>query len=146
MNNRQLLQNLYERLQRDQIFLRCMLSTAITTSLRDLVDSYLRETMNMESEAANIAASRCWMIQDLQTVAKIFSCTIAKLRAAKARCDLDIASIIILHNTKNMIQTLTALHHTAAGDLRVHGLYQRYVDCQTAAIRLLKICFQQRTY
>lgn len=145
MNNRHLLQNLYERLQRDQIFLRIVLSATITTSLRDLVNSQFNTAMRLESEAANIAASRCWMIYDLQSDAKFFSYTIAKLNMIKARCDPDIASIIMLYNTKKTIQTLTDLRHTAAADLRVHSLCQRYIDCQTAAIQLLRIYCQSRT-
>ena len=146
MNNRQLLQNLYERLQRDQIFLNSVLSTAITTSLSDLVNSHLKATMHIESETTNIAASRCWIIDDLRTDAKFFSSTITKLRIGKARCDVDIVSSIILQNTKNTIQTLTDLHRTTTLDPRIHGLCQRYMDCQTAAIQMLKIYYQPHTY
>ena len=99
----------------------------------------------MESEAANIAACRCWTIADLRADARLCTRAVTRFYLAKAHSDLEVASLVILRSTKNMIRALTERHNGTAADSRVNALVQRYVDCQTATVRLLKLFYQPRT-
>lgn len=138
LSNRKMLNNMMIQLQRDQIYLHAILSGVMTESLRELVTYYLKECMSMEADAANIASSRCWVIHDLQADTKLTISTITKLRVSRLHCDLDIASDIIIQNTKSMIQALVKRHHTSVTDMRIHTLFQRYVDCQIDMVQWLK--------
>ena len=133
-----MLQNMIERLQLDQIILQNKLSDIMTAPLRELINAQLKECVNMEAEASNIAASRCWTDHDLPLSAKLLACTAAKFRHFNHQNDSAIASALIQHHTKNMIQALTDQHRITIPDKRILSCSQQYLDCQAAIIHQMQ--------
>ena len=138
MNNKQMLQSILGLLQWDQCFLRRILSTAMTPTLRDVLEGLLAECKGMESDAASIAASRDWIPEGLQPGQLLLYTVIYKISLFRLRDDSRLAAAVIQHSTKTMIRLLTVRHRMTASDSRVLNLSQRYLDCQTAALHKLQ--------
>lgn len=138
MNSRELLNSILERSQHAQAIFHSMLSAAMTPSLRASVETQLKEFESIEAEAFSIAASRGWMLNDLQPTTRAMISAITRLRLLRQQDDSSLASAMIQSSMKGIIQGMTDQRRITVSDPRISNLLQKQLDCQSANIQKMQ--------
>jgi hypothetical protein len=139
MTNKELLSSLLKAARSGQIEIRSILDTTMEPSLRAVLVSQLQEYDAIETEALTIALQRGWEMPDLYPGVRFLKDRAARFRVKNRSTDSTIADIMILHNTKSMIDGIKKLHQLHEKDSPIQILSQKLLDCENANIRRLQM-------
>ena len=103
-------------------------------SLRNILESQLREYDTIESEAHAIAALRGWELSEADPMKRLLSNIKTKYTLSRGNPDTKIANMVIGRSRKEIIIGLQ--HHQNFGnrDLHISILSQKLLDCESATI------------
>lgn len=136
--NQQVLSALLKTIQLGQIQIRSILDTSLGSGLRSTLEKQLREYNSMETEACTLALQRGWELPELDPGVRFLKDRITRMKLNGRSTDSRIADILILENTKGMIQGLKQLHQLGEQDPQIRILSQKLLDCETAHIRQMQ--------
>lgn len=136
--NQQVLSALLKTIQLGQIQIRSILDTSLGSGLRSTLEKQLREYNSMETEACTLALQRGWELPELDPGVRFLKDRITRMKLNGRSTDSRIADILILGNTKGMIQGLKQLHQLGEQDPQIRILSQKLLDCETAHIRQMQ--------
>ena len=125
-------------IQMGQVEIRSMLDTTLGSSLRNTLETQLREYDSIETEAYTIALQRGWDLPELDFGRRILKDRITRMKINGRNTDSSIADILIRGNTKGMIRGLKNLHQFEGQDHQIRTLSQKLLDCETAHIRQMQ--------
>lgn len=136
--NQQVLSALLKTIQLGQVQIRSILDTSLGSGLRSTLEKQLREYNSMETEACTLALQRGWELPELDPGVRFLKDRITRMKLNGRSTDSRIADILILENTKGMIQGLKQLHQLGEQDPQIRILSQKLLDCETAHIRQMQ--------
>ena len=136
--NQQVLSALLKTIQLGQIQIRSILDTSLGSGLRSTLEKQLREYNSMETEAYTLALQRGWELPELDPGVRFLKDRITRMKLNGRSTDSRIADILILGNTKGMIQGFKQLHQLGEQDPQIRILSQKLLDCETAHIRQMQ--------
>ena len=136
--NQQVLSALLKTIQLGQIQIRSILDTSLGSGLRSTLEKQLREYNSMETEACTLALQRGWELPELDPGVRFLKDRITRMKLNGRSTDSRIADILILGNTKGMIQGFKQLHQLGEQDPQIRILSQKLLDCETAHIRQMQ--------
>lgn len=136
--NQQVLSALLKTIQLGQVQIRSILDTSLGSGLRSTLEKQLREYNSMETEACTLALQRGWELPELDPGVRFLKDRITRMKLNGRSTDSRIADILILGNTKGMIQGLKQLHQLGEQDPQIRILSQKLLDCETAHIRQMQ--------
>lgn len=136
--NQQFLCAMLKTIQMGQVEIRSMLDTTLGSSLRNTLETQLREYDSIETEAYTIALQRGWDLPELDFGRRILKDRITRMKINGRNTDSSIADILIRGNTKGMIRGLKNLHQFEGQDHQIRTLSQKLLDCETAHIRQMQ--------
>lgn len=136
--NQQVLSALLKTIQLGQVQIRSILDTSLGSGLRSTLEKQLREYNSMETEACTLALQRGWELPELDPGVRFLKDRITRMKLNGRSTDSRIADILILENTKGMIQGLKQLHQLGEQDPQIQILSQKLLDCETAHIRQMQ--------
>ena len=136
--NQQVLSALLKTIQLGQTQIRSILDTSLGSGLRSTLEKQLREYNSMETEACTLALQRGWELPELDPGVRFLKDRITRMKLNGRSTDSRIADILILGNTKGMIQGLKQLHQLGEQDPQIRILSQKLLDCETAHIRQMQ--------
>ena len=136
--NQQVLSALLKTIQLGQVQIRSILDTSLGSGLRSTLEKQLREYKSMETEACTLALQRGWELPELDPGVRFLKDRITRMKLNGRSTDSRIADILILGNTKGMIQGLKQLHQLGEQDPQIRILSQKLLDCETAHIRQMQ--------
>ena len=136
--NQQFLSALLKTIQIGQVEIRSVLDTSLGSGLRSALEVQLREYDSIETEAHTIALQRGWELPELDPGRRFLKDRLTRMKLNGRNTDSRIADILILGNTKGMIQGLRSLHQFDGQDHQIRILSQKLLDCETAHIRQMQ--------
>ena len=136
--NQQFLSLLLKTTQLGQAEIRSVLDTCMRSSLRNTLESQLREYDSIETEAYTIALQRGWDLPELDPGRRFLKDRLTRMKLSGRNNDSRIADILIQGNTRGMIQGLKNLHQLEGQDHQIRVLSQKLLDCETANIRQMQ--------
>jgi hypothetical protein len=138
-SDRQLLCSILKTTQMVQIAIRHALKIYLKPGLKKVLKEQLREYDAIESEAHAIASERGWDLKEVRPGRQLMVGIRTRTKLSHSNSDSKIAGMMIQENTRHMITGLKDLHQYPQQDHRVISLFQRLLDCKTAAIRQLQV-------
>ena len=138
LSSKELLFSILKTTQMGQVGIRSVLDTSMRPSLRRALETQLREYDNIESEACAIASQRGWELQELDPAKRFLADRMTRIKLTRGNCDSKIADMMILGNTKGMIQGLKNLHQYPHQDDRISTISQKLLDCEISNIRQMQ--------
>lgn len=136
--NRQILCAMVKTIQIGQVEIRSFLDLSMHANMRSILQSQLQEYHSMETEAYTIAMQRGWELSELEPAKRFLIDKITRTKLNGRNTDSKIADMLILENTKAMIQGLKNLHQLDGPDHQLQILSQKLLDCETAHIRQMQ--------
>lgn len=136
--NQQFLSAILKTIQTGQVEIRSLLDTSLGSSLRNTLESQLREYDSIETEAYTIALQRGWDLPELDPSRRFLMDRFTRMKLNGRNTDSRVADILIQGNTKGMIQGLRNLHQMQTQDHQIRILSQKLLDCETAHIRQMQ--------
>lgn len=136
--SKQFLSAMLKTIQTGQVEIRSVLDISLGSSLRSTLETQLREYDSMETEAHTIALQRGWELPELDPGKRFFLDRVTRMKLNSTHPDSRIADLLILANTKGMIQGLRQLHRSEIQDQQIRILFQKLLDCETAHIRQMQ--------
>ena len=136
--NQKFLSALLKTIQIGQVEIRSVLDTSLGSGLRSALEVQLREYDSIETEAHTIALQRGWELPELDPGRRFLKDRLTRMKLNGRNTDSRIADILILGNTKGMIQGLRSLHQFDGQDHQIRILSQKLLDCETAHIRQMQ--------
>ena len=136
--SKQILSAMLKTIQMGQVDIRSVLDTSLGSSLRSTLQTQLREYDSMEAEAYTIALQRGWELPELDPGKRFLRDRFTRMKLTGPDTDSRIADLLILGNTKGMIQGLRQLHQSENRDQQIRILSQKLLDCETAHIRQMQ--------
>ena len=124
--------------QMGQIGIRSVLDSNMRPTLRNALESQLREYDSIETEAHCIASSRGWQVPELDPMVRTMADMMTRMRLTGGNTDSKIAGMMIQGNTRGMIKGLKDLHQFNRQDQPLRALSQKLLDCETANIRQMQ--------
>ena len=137
--NQKILATLLKTIQLGQTQIRSVLDTSMRSSLRNTLEHQLKEYDSIETEVYTIALQRGWELPELDPAKRFLRDRFNRLKLNSDNTDSRIADMLILGNTKGMIQGLKHLHTLEEQDHQIRILSQKLIDCETAHIRQMQI-------
>lgn len=137
-NGKDILSSILQTTQMGQIGIRSALNYSMKSSLRQALQSQLREYDCIEREAQQLAHSRGWQLRDLQPSVKHMSNMAAKARLSHGNTDSKIAAMMILGNTRGMILGCKNRNQYGGIDSQIQVLSGKLLDCEEANIRQMQ--------
>ena len=137
--NQKALATLLKTIQLGQTRIRSVLDTSMRSSLRSTLEKQLREYDSIETEVYTIALQRGWELPELDPAKRFLQDRVNRFKLNSGHTDSRIADILILGNTKGMIQGLRHMHALADQEHQIRILSQKLIDCETAHIRQMQI-------
>ena len=133
-SSKEMLSFILKTTQTGQIGIRSILSCTMRPSLRNILESQLREYDTIESEAHAIAALRGWELSEADPMKRLLSNIKTKYTLSRGNPDTKIANMVIKRSRKEIIIGLQ--HHQNFGnrDLHISTLSQKLLDCESATI------------
>ena len=138
--NQQLLSSMLKTIQSSQVEIRSVLDTTLGSSLRNTLETQLKEYDSIETEAYTLALQRGWELPELDLGRRFLKDRMIRMKLNGHSTDSRIADLLIQGNTKGMIQGLRNLHQFEGQDQPIQTLSQKLLDCETAHIRQMQ-CF-----
>ena len=136
--NKQFLSALLKTAQIGQVEIRSLLDTAIGSSLRQTLEKQLQEYDSIETEAHTIALQRGWEFPELDPGIRFLKDRLTRMKLNGRNTDSRIADMMILENTRGMIQGFKNLHLLDGQDHQIRILCQKLLDCETAHIQQMQ--------
>ncbi len=133
--SQEVLSSILKTTQMGQIGIRSVLDTSMQPTLREALESQLREYDSIETEAHTIATQRGWEPEELDPAVRFLADRMTRMKLTGRNSDSRIAAMMIQGNTRGMIKGLKNLHRMTAKDQRVETLSQKLLDCENANIR-----------
>ena len=133
--SQEVLSSILKTTQMGQIGIRSVLDTSMQPTLREALESQLREYDSIETEAHTIATQRGWEPEELDPAVRFLADRMTRIKLTGRNSDSRIAAMMIQGNTRGMIKGLKNLHRMTAKDQRVETLSQKLLDCENANIR-----------
>lgn len=133
--SQEVLSSILKTTQMGQIGIRSVLDTSMQPTLREALESQLREYDSIETEAHSIATQRGWEPEELDPAVRFLADRMTRMKLTGRNSDSRIAAMMIQGNTRGMIKGLKNLHRMTAKDQRVETLSQKLLDCENANIR-----------
>ena len=136
--NQQLLSSMLKTIQSSQVEIRSVLDTTLGSSLRNTLETQLKEYDSIETEAYTLALQRGWELPELDLGRRFLKDRMIRMKLNGHSTDSRIADLLIQGNTKGMIQGLRNLHQFEGQDQPIRTLSQKLLDCETAHIRQMQ--------
>ena len=136
--SKELLSSILKTTQMGQVGIRSVLDSNMRPTLRNALESQLREYDSIETEAHCIASSRGWQVPELDPMVRTMADMMTRMRLTGGNTDSKIAGMMIQGNTRGMIKGLKDLHQFNRKDPQVTTLSQKLLDCETANIRQMQ--------
>ena len=136
--NQQLLSSMLKTIQSSQVEIRSVLDTTLGSSLRNTLETQLKEYDSIETEAYTLALQRGWELPELDLGRRFLKDRLIRMKLNGHSTDSRIADLLIQGNTKGMIQGLRNLHQFEGQDQPIRTLSQKLLDCETAHIRQMQ--------
>ena len=136
--NQQLLSSMLKTIQSSQVEIRSVLDTTLGSSLRNTLETQLKEYDSIETEAYTLALQRGWELPELDLGRRLLKDRMIRMKLNGHSTDSRIADLLIQGNTKGMIQGLRNLHQFEGQDQPIRTLSQKLLDCETAHIRQMQ--------
>lgn len=121
-----------------QVGIHSVLKAPLKASLRSALQSQLEEYDKIEQEAQAIAASRGWVLEELDPAVRSMSTMMARAQLSFGDTDYKATSMTIQGNTKGVIKGLHNMRQLCQEDARVTQLSQKLIDCENANIRQMQ--------
>lgn len=133
-SSKEMLSFILKTTQSGQIGIRSILSCTMRPSLRNILESRLREYDTIESEAHAIAALRGWELSEADPMKRFLSYIKTRYTLSRGNPDTKIANMVIERSRKEILTGLQ--HHQNFGnrDLHIRTLSQKLLDCESATI------------
>ena len=136
--SKELLSSILKTTQMGQVGIRSVLNSNMRPTLRNALESQLREYDSIETEAHCIASSRGWQVPELDPMVRTMADMMTRMRLTGGNTDSKIAGMMIQGNTRGMIKGLKDLHQFSRQDHILRSLSQKLLDCETANIRQMQ--------
>ena len=136
--SKELLSSILKTTQMGQVGIRSVLDSNMRPTLRNALESQLREYDSIETEAHCIASSRGWQVPELDPMVRTMADMMTRMRLTGGNTDSKIAGMMIQGNTRGMIKGLKDLHQFSRQDYMLRSLSQKLLDCETANIRQMQ--------
>jgi len=133
------LASLLKTTQLQQTGIRSILDTAMQPSLRQVLKEQLSEYDRIESEVFALAAQRGWELRELDPAVRFISDRFMRMKLGGNSTDSKIADMLILGNTRGMIESTRTLHQISVQDKSLRTLSQKLLDCEHTVIRQMQI-------
>lgn len=137
-DSRELLSSLLKTTQLGQTGIRSVLDLGMDTSLRETLQSQLRQYDSIETEAHILAGQRGWELQELDPAVRFLTDRMTRARLTGKDRDSRVAERMIQGYTRDLIRGLRNIHRYTGSDASVQILTRRLLDCETANIRQLQ--------
>lgn len=137
-NNKEVLTSLLKTAQMGQVGIRSVLDTGMEASLRDALESQLREYDTIETEIHALASQRGWELRELDPAVRFMADMMTRSRLTGKNSDSKIAGMMIQGNTRGMIKGLKNIHQYTGQDIPVRVLSQKLLDYETENIRQMQ--------
>ena len=108
--SKELLSSILKTTQMGQVGIRSVLDSNMRPTLRNALESQLREYDSIETEAHCIASSRGWQVPELDPMVRTMADMMTRMRLTGGNTDSKIAGMMIQGNTRGMIMGLKDLH------------------------------------
>ena len=129
--SKELLSSILKTTQMGQVGIRSVLDSNMRPTLRNALESQLREY-------DCIASSRGWQVPELDPMVRTMADMMTRMRLTGGNTDSKIAGMMIQGNTRGMIKGLKDLHQFSRQDHILRSLSQKLLDCETANIRQMQ--------
>jgi len=136
--SKDLLSSILKTTQMGQIGIRSVLKHPLRANLRSALRSQLEEYDSIEQEAHAIAASRGWVLEELDPAVKGMAELMTRTRLMYGDANGKTAAMMIQGNTRGMIKGYKNLHQFNHSDERVSILSQKLLDCEHANIQQMQ--------
>ena len=136
--NQEMLSSLLKTVQIGQVELRSLLDTTLSSSLRNTLESQLKEYDSIETEAYTIALQRGWELRELDPGTRFLRDRFTRMKLNGRNTDSRIADMLIQRNTRDMIQGFRSRRQLDQPDRPIQTLSQKLLDCETANIRQMQ--------
>ena len=137
-NSKEILSSVVKTAQMGQTGIRSVLDTSMRPSLRNALESQLREYDSIETEAHTIASQRGWELKELDPGVRMMTDMMTRMKLHGRNTDSKIADMMIQGNTRGMVKGLKNLHQFPSSDSQVQMVSQKLLDCETANIRQMQ--------
>ena len=124
--------------QMGQIGIRSVLDTSMQPTLREALESQLREYDSIETEAHTIATQRGWEPEELDPAVRFLADRMTRIKLTGRNSDSRIAAMMIQGNTRGMIIGLKDQHRYSRVDSEVKNLSQKLLDFEHANIQQMQ--------
>ena len=136
--SKELLSSILKTTQMGQGGIRSVLDSNMRPTLRNALESQLREYDSIAPEAHCIASSRGWQVPELDPMVRTMADMMTRMRLTGGNTDTKIAGMMLQGNTRGMIKGLRDLHQFSRQDYMLRSLSQKLLDCETANIRQMQ--------
>lgn len=138
-NSRELLTEVLKTVQTEKSRIRSVLGTGICPALHNALEIQLREYDSIESEVYAIASQRGWELPELDPARRFVSDRLIRMKLPRGNRNSMIAGMMILNNTKIIVNRLKDLHQYPHPDDRIGCICQKLLDSETANIRQMQV-------
>ena len=128
--SKDLLSSIIKTTQMGQIGIRSILKTPLRASLKNELNSQLREYDAIEREAHGIALSRGWELKELDPAIKGMTNMMTRTRLSFGDANSKAAAMMIQGNTRGIIKGFKNLNQFPPSDQRVANLAQKLLDIE----------------
>ena len=128
--SKDLLSSIIKTTQMGQIGIRSILKTPLRASLKNELNSQLREYDAIEREAHGIALSRGWELKELDPAIKGMTNMMTRTRLSFGNANSKAAAMMIQGNTRGIIKGFKNLNQFPPSDQRVANLAQKLLDIE----------------
>ena len=128
--SKDILSSVLKTTQMGQIGIRSILKAPLRASLRDELNSQLREYDSIEREAHGIALSRGWKLEELDPAIKGMTNMMTRAQLSFGNADSKAAKMMIQGNTRGIIKGYKNLNQFPPSDQRVTSLAQKLINCE----------------
>ncbi len=137
-SSKEVLSSILKTAQMGQVGIRSVLDITMKPSLRQALESQLREYDSIETEAHTLATQRGWEVAELDPAVRMMSDMMTRMKLNGRDTDSKIAGMMIQGNTKGMIKGLKNVHQLKQSDENIQILSQKLLDCEQANIQQMQ--------
>ena len=129
-NNQDMLSSILKTTQMGQIGIRSVLQMPMSDSLKEALESQLKEYDAIETQAHTIAASRNLELSELDPALRFMADMMTRARLSYSCNDSKIAGMMVQGNTRGVIKGLKNSHRYHHRDSQINQLSQKLLDCE----------------
>ena len=137
-DSKALLTSVLNTTQMGQIGIRSALDCSMKHSLREALQSQLREYDTIETTAKSIAKRQGWKLKDVNPGVRAMANAMTRMRLSYGDVNSKLAAMMIQGNTRGMIIGLKDRRRTAPVGGPVGELSQKLLDCEEQNIRQMR--------